>query len=699
MSVFRLLILVLPLLAGCLKMQPGEVVYAGNTLGKRLQIDMHWDNSCYVNDGALWCVGDYYGIGVETNFRHNGTPVRVIAAGVSAVRLGYSFGCAQVDGDDLYCWGDNGDGQLGIGSYDDVPTPVLVINGGVQSFDVGDTHVCAVVSGALKCWGRNNSYQIGDGLTADVLSPKTIIASGVSHAFAGGRTSCATVSGVLKCWGENSDNEVGTGTGTDVLTPTTVLNMAVSEMSIGSNNSCGRAGGSVYCWGDYFASNTPALFLSGATQLTGGDEFVCAIASGDLKCWGWHRYYLVDENDPYEDAAWQQVTTIAADVDYHAAGGGGLCYVRGNKVYCGGEDYAGTLFRGSSGDYVLDFVKVFDQPFTKLKALGPATCGSTALGEMYCTGGGVGSRYFGFVQPVEYPTFTSVVSGVSDFGLYASLGCYVRSGALECAGIHTVWTLGDGATTTSTAPITIVASGVTDVAIGQSNQCYIEGGALNCWGEGGNGLLGQGDTVDRTTPVEIISSGVTKVSMSGTVICAVASGDLYCWGRNSSGQLGLGTSTTMENTPQLVLTGGVTSVDVAANHACALQSGAVKCWGSNFYGAVGLPATTATQTTPATIISSGATQLTESMGWGQASCAIVAGELYCWGKESFHVGGEFTPRLVETVGVPVLVTQSGPVLCYHNSAGETYCRGNNSYDRVGFAHQERFTLGLWSVSL
>ncbi len=699
MSVFSLLLGLLPLLAGCLKVQPGEVVYAGNTLDGQLKIEMGLASSCYVHEGALWCAGNHETIGVQTNFLNQGTPQRVIASGVESVEIGDEHACARVN-DDLYCWGENPDGQVGDNSTSDRPTPVLIIDGGVQSFAVGSDHSCAVVSGALKCWGRNTSYQLGDGLTADVLIPKTIIASGVTKVFAGFGTTCATVNGVLKCWGENSDNEVGTDTGTDVQTPTTVLNKAVSEMSFTEYNTCALAGSTAYCWGDYYASNTPAIFLNGVSQLSSGAEFTCAILSDDLRCWGWYRYYLLDENDPYEDSAWQQVGTVAKNVDYVAAGGyGGLCYVRGSQVYCGGEDYDGTLFRGSNGSYVLDFVKVFDEPFTKLKALGPATCGRTAGGQMYCAGGGAGSRYFGFLQGNAYPTFTAVVSGVSDFGLASSLGCYVRSGTLECAGIHTVWTLGDGATTTSTTPITIVASGVTDVELGPSNQCYIEAGALYCWGEGGNGLLGQGDTVDATTPVEVISSGVTKVSMSSTIICAVVSGDLYCWGRNNSGQVGLGTISAIENTPQLVLTGGVTSVAVAANHACVLQSGAVKCWGSNFYGAVGLPATTASQTTPATIIASGATQLTESMGWGQAFCAIVTGELYCWGKEAFHVGGVFTPQLVETVGVPVLVTQSGPVLCYHNSAGETYCRGNNSYDRVGFEPQVRFSLGLWNVSL
>lgn len=699
MSVFRLFIFVLPLLAGCLKVQPGEVVYAGNTLGNRLKIEMGLTVSCYVHEGALWCAGNHETIGVETNVYNQGTPQRVFASGVESVKIGDEHACARVN-DDLYCWGENFDGQVGDSTNGDRETPVRVIQGGVQSFAVGGDHTCAVVSGALKCWGRGSSYQLGDGQTADVYAPKTIIASGVTRVFAGNGTTCANVDGVLKCWGENSDYQVGTGTDVDVQTPTTVLNRTVTQMSFTEYNTCALAGSTAYCWGEYYASTTPAIFLNGVSQLSSGAEFTCAIQSDDVRCWGWYRYYLFDENDPYDDIAWQQVATVASNVDSVAAGGyGGICYVRGSQVYCGGEDYDGTLFRGSNGNYVLDFVKVSDVPFTKLKALSPATCGLTALGQMHCAGGGAGSRYFGFLQANVYLTFTPVVSGVSDFGLYASLGCYVRSGALECAGIHTVWTLGDGVTTNSTTPITVVASGVTDVAIGPSNQCYIEGGALNCWGEGGNGLLGQGDTVDATTPVEVISSGVTKVSMSGTVICAVVSGDLYCWGRNTSGQLGLGTTSSMENTPQLVLTGGVTSVDVAANHACALQSGAVKCWGSNFYGAVGLPSTTASQTTPATIIASGATQLTDSMGWGQASCAIVSGELYCWGKESFHVGGVFTPQLVETVGVPVLVTQSGPVLCYHNSAGETYCRGNNSYDRVGFEQQVRFSLGLWSVSL
>src|SRR5439155_24488068 len=76
-----------------------------------------------------------------------------------------------------YCWGFNSGGQLGDGTTTDrfSPTPVA---GGVTfaALSAGNNgaggHTCGVTtSGAAYCWGHNGNGQLGDGTTTDRLVP------------------------------------------------------------------------------------------------------------------------------------------------------------------------------------------------------------------------------------------------------------------------------------------------------------------------------------------------------------------------------------------------------------------------------------------------------------------------------------------------------------------------------------------------
>ena len=88
--------------------------------GAWLQVDTGQSHTCAIaSDNSLWCWGDnsagQLGDGTHTA---QALPVRVVVPGQSwaSVKAGLSHTCAlSLDGD-IWCWGDNGDGQLGIGS-------------------------------------------------------------------------------------------------------------------------------------------------------------------------------------------------------------------------------------------------------------------------------------------------------------------------------------------------------------------------------------------------------------------------------------------------------------------------------------------------------------------------------------------------------------------------------------------------------
>ena len=113
----------------------------------------------------------------------------------------------------LWCWGGNGQGQLGLGDRTNrlIPTKVNISN--VSQVSTGDRHTCATkTDGTLWCWGDNYNGQLGLGDRTDRLIPKQLYFNNVSQVSGGGSHTCAAKSdGTLWCWGDNSLGQIGTG--------------------------------------------------------------------------------------------------------------------------------------------------------------------------------------------------------------------------------------------------------------------------------------------------------------------------------------------------------------------------------------------------------------------------------------------------------------------------------------------------------
>lgn len=135
------------------------------------------------------------------------------------VTCGSIFSCALLSDDTVSCWGANSKGELGIGPTNGnnhyTPQKTVVIEN-VVSLHNGGGHCCALVPGSnLYCWGQNNHGQLGLGDTTYRHTPEMLprLDGGVVHVSAGSVHTCfvTTTSGTVWCWGYNYSGQLALG--------------------------------------------------------------------------------------------------------------------------------------------------------------------------------------------------------------------------------------------------------------------------------------------------------------------------------------------------------------------------------------------------------------------------------------------------------------------------------------------------------
>jgi alpha-tubulin suppressor-like RCC1 family protein len=173
------------------------------------------------DDGSLWCWGraccGELGLGgvAASEF----SPRRVGNANDwTSAAAGRYHQCGLRNGA-LYCWGGNIHGQVGIptGQTDGaVVTPTRVGNwDDWVEIEGGRSHTCGIRrDGSLWCWGQNDDGQLGLGESgfADRSSPERLALGDWIHVSAGEAHTCAIrSSGTLYCWGRNELGQLGVG--------------------------------------------------------------------------------------------------------------------------------------------------------------------------------------------------------------------------------------------------------------------------------------------------------------------------------------------------------------------------------------------------------------------------------------------------------------------------------------------------------
>ncbi|TCL65887.1 alpha-tubulin suppressor-like RCC1 family protein [Hydrogenispora ethanolica] len=232
------------------------------------------------------------------------TPTPTPQPGFSAVATGDEYSLVLKNGQ-VYAWGRNNYGQLGIGSYTDKAAPTQIPDlSGITQIATGKYHSLALKNdGTLYAWGYNNTGQVGNGTTSSANHPNApqIVLTNVKAIAAGADFSMALKQdGTVWTWGDNSAGQLGVGTTQSSTTPGMVPGISnIVAIAAGMNFALAlNSNGTINAWGANSNgqlgnnSNSSSLSPVAVANLThviaiGAGEMHSLAATSDGKVWGW----------------------------------------------------------------------------------------------------------------------------------------------------------------------------------------------------------------------------------------------------------------------------------------------------------------------------------------------------------------------------------------------------------------------------
>jgi alpha-tubulin suppressor-like RCC1 family protein len=225
------------------------------------------------------------------------------AAEAATVATGYHHTLVVDGSGNVWSWGRNSSGQLGIGSTTPSALPVQVTSlSGIVAVAAGENHSLALGSdGRVWGWGNNGWGQVGDGTNTMRTSPVQVL-TGAGKIAAGDSHSVAWKSdGTILAWGLNTSGQLGDGTTTAKNAPQTVPSFSgVASIGAGGTHTLAvKTDGTLWAFGgngygqlgDGFTTNRTSPVqtagLSGIAAATGGTGHTCALTiTGLVYAWG-----------------------------------------------------------------------------------------------------------------------------------------------------------------------------------------------------------------------------------------------------------------------------------------------------------------------------------------------------------------------------------------------------------------------------
>ena len=192
-------------------------------------------HTCAVTtEGKVYCWGTgptgQLGLGAGITVEKTPTVLSGFDSEVIQLAVKSTFSCALTKSGKVFCWGNGVSGQLGNGDNASRYVPTLVTNlpSIVKHIFTGGSHACADTEfGDLYCWGSNTTGQLGlgDGSPANYFIPILVntLPSPVKYASLGINHTCAiTSTDQTYCWGANTAGQLGIGSTQNQFSPTRV---------------------------------------------------------------------------------------------------------------------------------------------------------------------------------------------------------------------------------------------------------------------------------------------------------------------------------------------------------------------------------------------------------------------------------------------------------------------------------------------
>lgn len=289
----------------------------------------------------------------------------------SSLLAGQANTCMKNEGQ-LYCWGNNEQGQLGFRNmnFQEVYPVKMIGHENVVQSSIGFGLLCHINQNSkVLCAGYNNFGQAGKDPSETAVRTLYEVPGldGMLNVQTGLNSACALKNdGTVWCWGNNELSTLGNGTNISTHIPQQVLNLTnVVEISMHARSShvCARkTDNSIWCWGSNANGqvsgkpgpdlNTPILVekFNDASSLSVGGHHTCILSSfGKVTCIGSNFYGQLgignnDDNIDFREVALNNIVKVAAGENH-------VCALDSfKKVSCWGWNNEGQLGNESFED-------------------------------------------------------------------------------------------------------------------------------------------------------------------------------------------------------------------------------------------------------------------------------------------------------------------------------------------------------------
>ncbi|MFH1653246.1 MAG: hypothetical protein ABIE74_04230 [Pseudomonadota bacterium] len=305
--------------------------------------------------------------------------------------------CAITDAGELWCWGANDYGQVGIGSNtqncnDDVcryPNQVTsntsskssTTNNDVKwaSVSVGNEYTCGIkTDGTVWCWGNNRGGQLGNGKYGEGEKELSPIQVGIDNnwksvACAYNSTYAIKTDGSVWTWGGKTFAQIGNdtdwvavSTGNDAVFSKT--NFTLWSVSSGSNSNCAFLTPcqinsssdwriSATSFTNRFAIKSDGTLWDLTPKQIGADndwalvQGYCSIKTdGTLWCWGNNDYGQFGNGSTSDQQVDNPVQVGTENSWAFITGGASNCGIKTDgTLWCWGYNFGGQLGIGTAG--------------------------------------------------------------------------------------------------------------------------------------------------------------------------------------------------------------------------------------------------------------------------------------------------------------------------------------------------------------